>query len=324
MHTETSRQQQLDNKTLAIHCVVPVHNEADNITAFLAELHKKLASITQNYRIILVDDGSSDNSVELASEYLAQSHLQILSFSRNFGKEAALTAGLAHASGDVCIIIDADFQHPIDTIDQFLSRWVEGYDMVYGTRECRRNESFLKRSFSRLFYGLMSSITKVSIPANAGDFRLLDRKAVEAMNQLPERERFMKGLYAWIGFNRIAVPFTVQNRRSGISSFRFTHLFELALVGITSFSNIPLRVWSILGAIISFIAFVYGIMIVCDTLFTGVDIPGYATITVAIMFFGGIQLLSVGILGEYIARIFSEVKQRPTYVIAKKQGIDDE
>lgn len=320
MSTDTDRINQLQQGHVSISCVIPVHNEAENIATFLSELDNKLATITNKYEIILVDDGSQDDTIKIAEPHIHKYNLRILQFSRNFGKEAALTAGLAHATGDVCILIDADFQHPLATIDDFLAKWAEGYDMVYGIRQSRDDETLLKRLFSRLFYRLMTAITSVKIPPHAGDFRLLDKKAVIALNALPERERFMKGLYAWVGFNSIAVPFTVQARQAGKSSWRFGNLFELAIVGITSFSNVPLRVFSLLGLVISFASFIYGLIIVFDTLFTGIDVPGYATIVVAIMFFGGIQLLSVGILGEYISRIFSEVKQRPPYIIANKIG----
>lgn len=316
----SDRTARLQQRQVSISCVVPVHNEAENITEFLPALSEKLSSFTNVYQIILVDDGSSDDTIKLALPLVTQHNVQILQFSRNFGKEAALTAGLAHATLDVCILIDADFQHPLATIDNFLASWAEGYDMIYGIRQSREDESFLKRQFSRLFYRLMLRITKVKIPPHAGDFRLLDKKAVAAMNALPERERFMKGLYAWIGFKSTEIPFTVQARQAGKSSWRFGNLLELAIVGITSFSNAPLRFFSLLGFVISFIAFIYGSIIVFDTLITGIDVPGYATIVVAMMFFGGIQLLSIGILGEYIARIFSEVKQRPSYIITNKIG----
>jgi len=318
----TERAEFLQQKRVSISCVIPAHNEADNIVNFIHDLQQKLTTLTKIFEIIVVDDGSSDNTVELICPLLSNLPLRILQLSRNFGKEAALTAGLAQVQSDVCILIDADFQHPLTTIDEFLEKWTQGYDMVYGTRRSRADESFLKRVFSRAFYRLMTCITKVKIPPNAGDFRLLDRKAVLALNALPERERFMKGLYAWIGFKSIAIPFSVQARKGGKSSWRFRNLLELAIIGITSFSNVPLRVSSFLGLIISLIAFLYGLMIVFKTLISGIDVPGYATIVVAIMFFGGIQLLSIGVLGEYIARIFNEVKQRPTYIIAHKLGFD--
>ena len=246
----------------------------------------------------------------------------MLGFSRNFGKEIALTAGLENCSGEVAILMDADFQHPIEILPQFLKQWSEGYDMVYGVRKNRDHESRLKRNFARLFYWIMAKITRIDIPNNAGDFRLLDRKVIDTLNSFNERTRFMKGLYAWVGFKKIAVPFEVHERTAGKSSWGLVKLTELAITGITSFSNIPLRVWGFVGFIISLLSLIYAIYIVTMTLMYGTDLPGFPTLAAAILFFGGVQLLSIGILGEYIARIFTEVKQRPMYVIAVKNGFD--
>jgi glycosyltransferase involved in cell wall biosynthesis len=249
-------------------------------------------------------------------------HIKLLALSRNFGKENALTAGLEHCTGDVAIILDSDFQHPLEMIPVFLKHWGEGYEMVYGVRENRDDESSVKRGFANLFYWLMAKITKIDIPSNAGDFRLLDRKVVDSLNQFQERSRFMKGLYAWVGFKRLAVPFKVQERAAGKSSWGLGRLTELAITGITSFSDIPLRVWGFIGFVISLISLVYAIYIITVTLLFGADLPGFPSIIVALMFFGGIQLLSIGILGEYIARIFSEVKQRPKYIVEQKHGFE--
>lgn len=305
-----------------ISCVVPIHNESIIIAEFITALQTQLQALTQHFEIIIVDDGSQDDSTTCVMKHPQQDHLKLISFSRNFGKEIALTAGLEHSSGDVVILIDADFQHPLELIPIFLKSWAEGYDMVYGVRNDRADESFLKRNLSDLFYKLMAKITRLDVPKNAGDFRLLDRKVVNALISIQERSRFMKGLYAWVGFKSLAIPFDVPKRRSGKSSWGFNHLTELAITGITSFSNVPLRVWSIVGVFISFIAFLYALYIITVTLIFGADVPGFATTMVAIIFFGGIQLLSIGIMGEYIARIFNEVKQRPKYIIAKKHGFD--
>jgi polyisoprenyl-phosphate glycosyltransferase len=204
----------------------------------------------------------------------------------------------------------------------FLTQWAEGYDMVYGTRTDRISESYFKRNFARLFYWLMRKITIIDMPDNAGDFRLLDRKVVDALHQFPERTRFMKGLYAWLGFKKIGVPFEVKDRAAGKSSWGFVKLTELAITGITSFSDIPLRVWGMIGFVVSFISLLYAIYIVTVTLLYGADLPGFPTLIVAIMFLGGVQLLSIGIMGEYIARIFTEVKQRPKYLLQIKEGFD--
>lgn len=324
MELSQNRKELMQQKAVFISCVVPVHNEKENLKKFISALHDTLQNLSKEFEIIVVDDGSKDKGCEEIISMAKEHSTKILTFSRNFGKEAALTAGLLHARGDVAILLDADFQHPLEVIPLFLEHWSKGYDMVYGVRNNRDDESPVKRFFGEVFYKLVDRITPISIPANAGDFRLLDRKVVNALNSLSERERFMKGLYAWVGFNSIAVPFDVKEREAGTSSWRFKTLFELAITGITSFSNMPLRVWSYVGCIISFVSFVYALCIVSDTLIWGVDLPGFATITVAIMFFGGIQLLSIGILGEYIARIFSEVKGRPSYIIEKRIGFDDD
>lgn len=313
----------IKDKRVFISCVVPVYNEAAHIALFISALNEQLQTLTQHYEIIVVDDGSVDGTVSYLPVSTPQCPLKLIGFSRNFGKEAALTAGLAHCQGDVVVLIDADFQHPVELLPTFLQYWAQGYDIVYGVQQSRRAQSLIKRTASKAFYRLMCKIAKIRIPAHAGDFRLLDKQAVHALNQLDERERFMKGLYAWIGFSHIGIPFTVQTRASGTSSWSFWHLIELALVGITSFSNVPLRVWSLFGFVISLIAFIYGSIIVVDTWLHGTDLPGFATIVVAIMFFGGVQLLSIGILGEYIARIFNEVKHRPNYIVAKKTGFDE-
>lgn len=317
------RQASLKDRTIFISCVVPVFNEAAVLEFFIPQLQTILTTITNHYEIIMIDDGSQDQTLEKILQLRTDQKLKILSLSRNFGKEIALTAGIEHASGEVLIILDADLQHPLEMIPKFLQYWAKGYDMVYGTRQDREAESILKRYFARLFYWLMRKITNIDIPNNAGDFRLMDRKVVTALKQFPERTRFMKGLYAWVGFQRIGLPFEVQQRFAGKSSWGFAKLVELAVTGITSFSTIPLRVWGVIGLIISVLALIYAIYIVTTTLLFGTDLPGFPTLAAAILFFGGIQLLSIGILGEYIARIFTEVKQRPQYLIKRQEGFDE-
>ncbi|PCH57376.1 MAG: glycosyltransferase [Legionellales bacterium] len=304
-----------------ISCIVPVHNEQGGVKKFLDALVEKLLGLTNKYEIIVVDDGSTDNTVKIITDLTSiNNNIKLLKLSRNFGKEIALTAGLDHSSGDAVILIDSDFQHPLDLLPKFIAHWQQGYEMVYGVRTNRDDESLLKRVFTKCFYGLLRVITKVNITANAGDFRLLDRKVVQALNTCVERGRFMKGLYAWVGFKSIAVPFQVAKREIGKSSWNYGNLAELAITGITSFSNAPLRVWSLIGLSISAISFSYAMYLIYHTIRYGVEVPGYASIMVAVMFFGGVQLLSIGILGEYIARIFNEVKQRPKYLISEKLG----
>ncbi|MBV8802044.1 MAG: glycosyltransferase family 2 protein [Gammaproteobacteria bacterium] len=319
----SSRAQLIENKDIFISCVVPVFNEEANIIPFITQLNVCLSELTKTFEIIIIDDGSKDSTLEKA-QHLAKINpaIKLISFSRNFGKESALTAGLEHSSGDVTIILDADFQHPLEVLPLFLQKWSTGYDMVYGIRENRDNESRAKRSFAKLFYWLMEKMTQIDIPSNAGDFRLLDRKIVTTLNRFKEHSRFMKGLYAWVGFKKIAISYSVQERAAGKSSWGFVKLTELAITGITSFSNVPLRIWGFIGFIISLLSLIYAVYIIAVTLIYGADLPGFPTLAAAIMFFGGIQLLSIGILGEYIARIFSEVKNRPNYIIDVKQGFD--
>jgi glycosyltransferase involved in cell wall biosynthesis len=319
----TQRLAALQNKSVYISCIVPVYNEEANVTEFFQQLQSILQQLTNQFEIIVIDDGSHDETVTKITALPASYNIKLLCLSRNFGKESALTAGLENCSGDVAIILDADFQHPLQTLPIFLEKWAEGYEMAYGVRENRDDESSVKRGFAQMFYWLMAKITHINIPNNAGDFRLLDRKVIASINEFQERSRFMKGLYAWVGYKSIAVPFQVQERTAGRSSWGLRRLTELAITGITSFSDIPLRVWAFVGFLISFISLIYAIYIVTVTLIFGADVPGFPSIIVAVMFFGGIQLLSIGILGEYIARIFMEVKQRPKYIVEKKYGFEN-
>lgn len=317
------RHQQLSNKQVAISCIIPVHNEAENLPKFITSLQQLLVQLTNNYEIIAIDDGSSDDSLLSLIPFTSSCQVKVLQLSRNFGKEAALTAGLDHANADVVVLIDADFQHPIEMIPVFLKHWALGFDMVYGVRQNRNHDTILKRWITKQYYKSMQKLSKINIVPNAGDFRLLDRKVVKALNECVERNRFMKGLYAWVGFKSIGVPFEVAPRKQGKSSWGFTHLAELAITGITTFSNIPLRIWSFIGCLIAFCAFIAASWIFVKTLILGVDVPGYASIMVAIFFFCGVQLCSIGVLGEYIAKIFNEVKQRPRYIIDKKIGFQE-
>ena len=315
------RKQALRDRSLFVSCVVPVYNEEAGVQSFVAELEFFLKKVTDHYEILLIDDGSRDHTPLVIKDHLSSKTVKWIQFSRNFGKEIALTAGLHHAKGEVVILMDADFQHPFDTISLFLDAWAQGYDMAYGVRANRQDEGFIKRQVTRLFYRLISKMSTISIPADAGDFRLLDRKVVDALNAHHEHSRFMKGLYANVGFRSLPISYPVAKRKSGKSSFHLGRLFELAITGITSFSDLPLRIWSLIGLAISGIALFYAGFIIIDTLYYGVDVPGYPTLIVCVLFFGGIQLLSIGILGEYIARIFQEVKQRPLYIISDSHGI---
>lgn len=300
---------------LTLSCVVPAFNEGDGLEPFLNELHETALKLCPNVQLILVDDGSDDETPAIASLLVRSLGLHYVRLSRNFGKEAALSAGIDRADGDAVILIDADYQHPLDLIPAMLEHWRQGYDVVYGIRRGREEESPLKRLGVQLLYKILSADTSVAIPAAAGDFRLLDRKVVHALRQLHERNRFMKGLYAWVGFSSIALPFDVCPRKHGATRFPPRKLMRLALDGITAFTNLPLRIWSACGIVMSLSALAYGGWVVVETLFEGNEVPGWTTIVAGLMFFSGVQLISIGIIGEYLGRVFDEVKGRPIYIV---------
>jgi polyisoprenyl-phosphate glycosyltransferase len=299
--------------------VVPCYNEGSHLQEFITALKAAITPITKSYEIIIINDGSKDNTRSNALELIAAGNIRYLEFSRNFGKEAALMAGIDHATGDATLLIDADFQHPLEKLPEMAELWKSGYEMIYGVIANRQGESITKRLGTSLLYKLLNT-SDISIPENAGDFRWLDRKVVNALKDLPERNRFMKGLYAWVGFKSIAIPFELRARPSGQSTFSAGRLIKLGMAGLTSFSAAPLQLWIGIGALISFLALVYGAYVIVDTVVYGNTVSGWPTLTVALMLFSGIQLLSIGILGEYIGRIFTEVKQRPLYVISEDLG----
>jgi len=296
--------------------VVPCYNEGAHLKDFIEALKSTVASLTNTYEIIIINDGSKDNTNEVARALIADGHIRYLEFSRNFGKEAALMAGIDHTSGDATLLIDADFQHPLEKLTEMADLWQSGYEMIYGVVANRTGDSIGKRLGTRLLYKLLNT-SDITIPENAGDFRWLDHKVVSALKDLPERNRFMKGLYAWVGFKSIAIPFEPKKRESGKSAFSLGRLIKLGMVGLTSFTAAPLQLWIGIGALVSLLALVYGAYVVVDTVIYGNAVSGWPTLTVALMLFSGIQLLSIGILGEYIGRIFTEVKQRPLYVISE-------
>jgi glycosyltransferase involved in cell wall biosynthesis len=296
--------------------VVPAYNESAHLSDFLRDLQQTLAGLSSSYEIIVVNDGSTDNTEQVIAPHLSEPGIRYLGLSRNFGKEAALTAGIEYARGDAVILIDSDYQHPLELLPEMVRLWLGGYDMIYGVIADRSDESLLKRWGTGLFYRLMESGSPIRIPRNAGDFRLLDRSVVNALRQLPERNRFMKGLYAWVGFKSVALPFIPQARATGTSSFGLRNLGRLALAGVTAFTTLPLRIWSAVGATISIIAILYAFEIAAEALLIGNPVPGWSTLAAGLMFFSGIQLISIGILGEYLGRVYDEVKKRPLYLVA--------
>lgn len=297
--------------------IVPVLNESESLQPFIAQVLPHVTSCTQAYEILFIDDGSTDETLEQLKALNHQDgRIRYVSFSRNFGKEAALTAGLAYARGDAVIPMDVDLQDPPELIPEFVRHWCEeGYDMVYGVRASRPEDSAAKRATAKGFYRLFNRITHSPIPGNAGDYRLMSRRVVDVLLQLPERNRFMKGLYAWAGFKAKGVPCQRPSRHAGESKFSFWKLWNFALDGLVGFSSVPLRVWSYIGASVALIAFFYMLILISSVLIGGRDVPGYASLMSVVLFFGGMQLLSIGILGEYIARLFIEVKGRPLYVV---------
>jgi glycosyltransferase involved in cell wall biosynthesis len=299
-----------------ISCVIPAYNEAAHLADFLRDLKKTLATFATRYEIIVINDGSKDNTDEVMASLLGEGGLRYISFSRNFGKEAALSAGIDAAQGDAVILMDSDYQHPLELLPEMTRLWQSGIDMVYGVISDRSNESRLKRWGTGMFYQLMESGSPITIPRNAGDFRLMDKKVVNALRQLPERNRFMKGLYAWVGFSSIALPFVPADRATGVSSFNYRSLSRLALAGVTAFTTLPLRIWSAVGVVISIIAILYAFWIAGESILFGNDVPGWSTLAAGLMFFSGIQLISIGVLGEYVGRVYDEVKKRPLYVVA--------
>ena len=296
-------------------CVVPALNEHDNLALLLPALAEMLTQISSVWEVIVVDDGSSDRTPELMNVFAGISGFQYLQLSRNFGKEAALSAGLATASGDVVVCLDADLQHPLALIPEMLERWKAGVDTVYAVRKNRGDESWIKRVGAAIFYGILGQGQRVRIPPDAGDFRLMDRQVVDALLQLPERTRFMKGLYAWVGFKAEPILYIPAERLHGRTHFNLFQLIHFAVDGITSFSTWPLRAFNLVGSLVALLAFGYGIYLVIDYFLNGHDVSGWTTIVTGMFFFSGINLMALGTIGAYIARIFDEVKQRPLYVV---------
>ncbi|KZX57129.1 glycosyl transferase family 2 [Halioglobus sp. HI00S01] len=295
--------------------VVPVYNEAEVLDAFHARLTAALAGLDLGCRVLYVDDGS-DEACAVRLRELAHEHdnVGLLVLSRNFGKEVAISAGLDHAEGDAVILIDADLQDPPELIATFVEQWRAGYDVVYGQRTERRGDSRLKRATAAVYYRVLNALSEVEIPQDVGDFRLLSRRAVDALNALPERHRYMKGLYAWIGFSQAAVPYVREARASGSSKWSYWRLWNFAMEGITSFSTLPLKVATYLGMLVSSLSFMYGLYMLVKTLIWGNPVPGYPSLIVIVLFLGGVQLMCLGVIGEYLARTYTESKGRVLYL----------
>jgi glycosyltransferase involved in cell wall biosynthesis len=305
--------------------VIPMRNEAATLDALFARLIPALLRLRVSYEIICIDDGSTDETLEQLLRIRSQQpEVRVLSLSRNFGKDVALSAGLEHARGAAAAPIDADLQDPPELIEAMVAKWREGFDVVYATRARRDGESLLKRVSARYFYRIFDRITDFPVPHDTGDFRLLDRRVVDVLVRLPERTRFMKGLFAWAGFKQTAIAFDRPERSGGSSKWGYWRLWNFALDAVTSFSSMPLKVWSYLGLVISLLAFLYALFLAGLKIVRGIDVPGYASIMVAVLFFGGVQLISLGVIGEYLARTYNEVKGRPLYLVRDRWGFDDD
>ena len=304
--------------------IVPCYNESEVVEKFFSAMvgnNGILNNLGLNCELVFINDGSKDNTLELLKAqkeiYSNKSNLdiKIVNLSRNFGKEAAMSAGLSVASGEAIVPMDADLQDPPELIAKFVELWRQGYDVVLAKRNDRQEDSFAKRFSSSLFYKLNNKISDVKLPDNVGDFRLFTRKVLNAINSLPENQRFMKGIFAWVGFNSITIEYKRPQRIAGSSKFNGWKLWNFALQGITGFGTLPLRIWTYIGFIVSFFAFIYASFLILRTLIMGIDLPGYASLVVIILFLGGLQLIGIGILGEYVGRIYMESKRRPPFII---------
>ena len=306
--------------------IAPVKDEEAAIAGFVTRVRAVLDALREpdGWEILFVDDGSSDATLPaIMAANRADPRIRAISLSRNFGKEAALTAGLDHAGGQAVIPLDVDLQDPPEVIGEMIREWRAGHDVVYGVRRNRTSDSLPKRITAEFYYRAHNWLSSDKIPEHAGDFRLLDRKVVEVIRRMPERNRFMKGLFAWSGFRQTAVEYDRAERAVGTTKFNYWKLWTLAIDGITSASTVPLRVWSYLGGGIALLALVFALYIIVHTLVRGSDVAGYPSLMVAILFLGGLQLLSLGVLGEYVGRILVETKHRPIYVVRDQIGIDD-
>lgn len=305
------------SKTVSL--IIPVLNEEDTVSIFLGEMTKHLTQIdAYHFEYIFIDDGSTDTTLEQLHQLSASGlPIQIIELSRNFGKEAALSAGLDHADGDAVIPIDVDLQDPPQVIAKLITKWEEGWEVVLAKRADRSSDTMAKSQSARLFYWLHNRFSSPSMPADCGDFRLMDRVVVKALRKLPENQRFMKGLFAWVGFRTTAVTYVRDARTAGKTKFNFLRLLDFAIQGFTSFSLAPLRLWHIFGLAASMVSLVFATFIIVRVLVYGVDVPGYASLMVVVLFLGGLQLIGVGVLGEYIGRSYFESKRRPAYIVRK-------
>jgi glycosyltransferase involved in cell wall biosynthesis len=316
-------QPKVRGKRFLLSLVVPMRNEEDSIGEFMTRVRPAVEQVGCDYEIVCVNDGSSDRTLEILKTARAgDRHIKIVDLARNFGKDLALTAGIDHAEGDAIIPLDADLQDPPELIPDLVAKWREGNDMVIAVRRDRQSDSLAKRLSANLFYRAIGRMSDVPIPANAGDYRIMDRRVIDALKSMPERNRFMKGIFAWVGFKQARIHFDRPARVAGASKWSFWKLWNFALDGIFSFSTLPLRIWTYFGVILAVFALGYAVLIAVRTLIMGVDVPGYASLAVILLFFSGLNMIGLGIIGEYLGRVFIEVKHRPLYLVRETIGLD--
>lgn len=305
--------------------VIPFYNEGAGVDALFRRLIPVLEGLDIAWEVVCVNDGSRDDTLaRLLAVHAREPRVGVVELSRNFGKELALSAGLAYAEGDAVVPMDADLQHPPELLAELIAKWREGFDVVIAVRDHRTGQSFGHQVSARIFYWLFDHMSEVKLPREAGDFRLMDRRVVDIINRMPERTRFMKGIFAWIGFRQTSIPYHQGERAAGISHWGFLKLLRLSLDGLTAFSTFPLRVGGVIGLLVSALAFFYGMYRVVRTLIWGADIPGYESLIVTILFLGGIQLLALGVIGDYLGRVFAEVKGRPLFIVRAAYGWEPE
>jgi polyisoprenyl-phosphate glycosyltransferase len=319
----TPKRRREDARRPLLSVVVPMYNEEEGTEIFFARLVPVLEKITADFEIVCVDDGSSDLTlVHLMRHHARDSRIKVLSLSRNFGKDTALSAGLDYARGDAVVPIDADLQDPPELIADMIVKWREGYEVVYARRSHRESDNVPKRVTAKLFYRLHNWIADVRIPDNTGDFRLMDRRVVDAVNHLPEKTRFMKGLFAWVGFKQIGIDYARQARAAGTTKWRYWKLWNFAIDGITGSSTVPLRIWTYFGMGLGLLTFAYAFWLVIHTMLYGNAVPGYASLMVGVLFLGSLNIVATGVLGEYVGRIYSEVRNRPLYLVREMRGLE--
>lgn len=305
----------------SITIIVPCYNEQEVVGKFYTEVTKVLAPLPQKFTYLFINDGSHDNTLNIIRD-LAHRHSDVryISFARNFGKEAAMMAGIDYAEGDAVIIMDADLQHPPELIPKMIDYWHQGFDDVAARRKDREDEAFFKRTMTNLFYNVLERVGSYRVQRNVGDFRLLDRRCVEALRLMRENQRFTKGLFTWVGFNKKEIPFQVRERAAGHTTWNYFSLYNLAIEGLTSFTTAPLRLTMLLGLLVSFMAIFYMLIVLFNALMYGDPVAGYPTLITVILFLGGVQLLALGIIGEYLGRVFTESKERPIYLVDELDG----